>query len=90
MGLFSVCGFDSLTGILASAIQLLSLSIFARAILSWFRLSPYNPIVRALNSITEPILEPLRQIVPRFGMMDITPLVAIIALSVIGGLVCGI
>jgi YggT family protein len=88
MGLFPDFGnINSLGGILAALIQLLILAIFFRAILSWFVRDPYNPIARALDTITEPILQPLRQIVPRLGMMDITPLVAIILLSVIARLV---
>ncbi len=78
---------DSLSGLLAALIQLLALAVFFRAILSWVVRDPYNPIVRALDAITEPILQPLRQIVPRMGMMDITPLVAIILLSFIAQLV---
>ena len=78
---------NSLPGLLAAIIQLLALAIFFRAILSWVSPDPYNPIVRALDTITEPILQPLRQIVPRIGMMDITPLVAIILLSFIASLV---
>lgn len=57
--------------------------IFIRAILSWFAISPYHPIVVFLDRITEPILAPLRRIVPRLGMVDITPMVAIIILIVI-------
>ena len=88
---FNICSPDPShpLSILAAIIQLLGLAIFFRAILSWFVRDPYNPIVRVLNSITEPILQPLRQIVPRMGMMDLTPLVAIIVLSVIGGMLCG-
>ncbi len=80
-------GVDSFGGIIALLLQLLSLAIFIRALLSWVSPDPYNPIVRALDSITEPILQPLRQIVPRVGMIDITPIVAIILLSVIAQLV---
>jgi YggT family protein len=88
MGLFPDFGsIDSFGSLLAALIQLLSLAIFFRAILSWVSPDPYNPIVRALDAITEPILQPLRQIVPRLGMMDITPLVAIILLSVIATMV---
>ena len=43
--------------------------------------------VQALDAITEPILQPLRQIVPRVGMIDITPMVAIIVLYVLIALV---
>ena len=86
--LFDFCGLDSLSAILASIIQLLALAILVRALLSWVRPDPYNPIVRALNSITDPIMEPLRQIVPRIGMFDITPIVALIGLSIMGRAVC--
>ena len=64
-------------------LQILSAAIFFRAILSWFSLDPRNPLVEVLDQITEPILAPLRRIVPRLGMIDITPLVAIILLQVL-------
>ncbi len=91
MGLFpDFSNIDSLGGLLAAAIRLLILAIFFRAILSWFVRDPSNPIVRVLDQITEPILEPLRRIIPRMGMMDISPLVAIVLLSVIASMVAGI
>ncbi|MCH8849891.1 MAG: YggT family protein [Chloroflexi bacterium] len=55
--------------------------------MSWFVRDPYNPIVRILDTITDPILQPLRQIMPRMGMMDFTPLVAIILLQVLASFV---
>jgi len=91
MGLFpDFSNINSIGGLLAAAIQLLVLAIFFRAILSWFVRDPNNPIVRVLDAITEPILQPLRQIIPRMGMMDLSPLVAIILLSVIAGMVSSI
>ena len=81
---------NSIGGLLSALIRLLILAIFFRAILSWFIRDPYNPIVQALNAITEPILEPLRRIIPRMGMIDISPLVAIVVLSVISSMVAGI
>jgi len=75
------------SGIIAMLLQLLSLAILIRALLSWVAPDPRNPIVQFLDAITEPILQPLRQIVPRIGMIDITPLVAIILLSFIAQLV---
>ena len=81
---------DTIGGLLAALIQLLILAILARAVLSWFVRDPNNPIMQALNTITDPILQPLRRIMPRFGMMDFTPLVAIIVLSIIAGMVRGI
>jgi YggT family protein len=62
-------------------VQILSIAIFLRAILSWFIHDPRNPLVELLDQVTEPILAPLRRVVPRIGMVDITPLVAIILLQ---------
>ena len=77
---------NSLGGILAALVNLLAIAIFIRALLSWVAPDPRNPLVQALDAVTEPILQPLRQIVPRVGMIDITPLVAIVLLQVIAAL----
>ncbi|HWN09928.1 MAG TPA: YggT family protein [Pyrinomonadaceae bacterium] len=55
-----------------------SLLIFIRIILSWGRVSYSNRLVRLLTSVTEPLLGPLRRVVPRVGMFDISPIVALI------------
>lgn len=62
---------------------ILMAAIFFRAILSWVNPDPYNPLMRALDQITEPILAPLRRIMPRLGMIDITPMIAILILYAI-------
>lgn len=71
----------SIAGLIVILVQILTMAIFLRAILSWFRLDSRNPLVEMLDMITEPILSPLRRIVPRIGMIDITPLVAIVLLQ---------
>jgi YggT family protein len=78
---------NSIGDLIALLLQLLAIAIFIRALLSWVSPDPRNPIVQALDAVTEPILQPLRQIVPRIGMIDITPLVAIIVLQILAGLV---
>ncbi len=72
---------------LSILVQVLSFAVFIRAILSWFPIRPENPLVVILFQITEPILAPLRKVVPMIGMMDITPLVAIIVLQLLSGLI---
>ena len=63
-------------------------AIFARVILSWFpTATTANPIVALLYQITEPILAPLRAVIPRIGMIDLSPLVAIIILQVISSFI---
>jgi len=59
----------------------LTLAIIARALLSWFNMDPRSPIVATLNQITEPILDPIRRIMPRIGMFDLSPIVAILLLT---------
>jgi len=62
---------------------LLSLAILARVLLSWVRVSPYHPAVELLYRITEPILAPLRRVIPPIGMVDISPVIALILLQLI-------
>ena len=68
-------------------LEVLSFLIFVRVILSWFIMSTRNRVVttmyQVLHQITEPILGPLHKIIPNIGMIDITPVVAIILLYVI-------
>ena len=64
-------------------LRLLAFAILARALLSWFPIDPRGPFgdaVRALHSITNPVLEPLRRIIPPIGMFDISAMVAIFLL----------
>lgn len=63
--------------------QILSLAIIARALISWFPISPHHPVVIFLNQITEPFLAPLRRLLPMAGGVDLSPLVALILLQVL-------
>ncbi len=69
---------------------ILIFAIIARALLSWFPIDPYHPIAQFLFQITEPVLAPLRRVVPAIGMMDITPIVALILLQVLQAIVANI
>ena len=63
--------------------RILVIVIFIRALLSWFAIARDNIIVVLLDTIAEPILSPLRRIIPKLGQFDITPLVAIVILYLI-------
>ena len=58
-------------------------AILGRVIISWINLSPDNPIVVLIYGITEPILAPIRRILPSTGMLDLSPTVALIVMIVI-------
>ncbi len=77
-----------IAGILVWLIQLLIYAFIGRAIISWIFMAGVRNdfVVRldlALRSITEPVIAPLRRVIPPLGMFDITPLVAIILLFVL-------
>jgi len=61
----------------------MNLAILARVLLSWVNPIPHHPVVVFLYQITEPILAPIRRYVPPLGMMDITPIVAMVLLGII-------
>jgi YggT family protein len=70
-------------------VQLLAFAIFARAILSWFPIDRSGPVVQAIEAVTDPVLDPLRRVIPPIGMIDISPMVAIITLFIIAGILRG-
>ncbi len=72
-----------LFGFIRIVCQVLTIAIFLRAILSWFSPTPTNMATVILYRVTEPLLAPLRRIIPRAGMLDFTPLIAIILLQLI-------
>ena len=62
---------------------ILQIGIFIRVLLSWFPIDPSNPIIRVLNEVTEPVLAPFRRVIPRIGMFDLSPLAALLVISVL-------
>ncbi len=55
--------------------------VIGRAILSWVNPDPYNPIVRFLHDVTEPLLSRIRRMIPAFGGgMDFSPMLLILAI----------
>ena len=53
--------------------------VIARAILSWVSPDPYNPIVRFIHNVTEPILYPIRRRIPLYaGGIDFSPIIVIL------------
>jgi YggT family protein len=54
--------------------------VIARAILSWVNPDPYNPIVRFIHNVTEPVLYKIRTKLPiNFGGIDFSPIIVILA-----------
>jgi YggT family protein len=71
--------------IISALQQILILLVILSVILSYF-LDPFHPIRRGLDRLVEPMLNPIRRVVPLVGMLDFSPLVLIILIQIVGGL----
>ena len=82
-----------MTGFIAYYVDLflavLWLAILGRVIMSWVSPRGRDRFSIVLYQITEPILKPLRQVIPPLGMFDLTPMVALILLTVIRRVLSG-
>ena len=61
----------------------LNIVIIARVILSWVKLSPTNPIAIIIYGVSEPMLKPVRRLLPNTGGLDFSPIVVIILIMVV-------
>ncbi len=62
------------------------IAILARVILSWVPIdqsSPFHVVVAFVHEITEPVLGPIRSVLPSFGFLDLSPMVALLLMAVI-------
>jgi len=67
--------------ILNIALSIYMWIIIVAALISWVNPDPYNPIVRVLRSLTDPVLNPIRKVIGRsLGPFDISPIIVILAI----------
>jgi YggT family protein len=71
----------SLIGLLRTSLDLFFYALLLQAILSW--VNPHNPISTVLNSLTKPVLDPIRRFLPVAGGIDFSPLVAMIFIQML-------
>ncbi len=70
----------SLAELVRMAFELYSIILLVRILITWVNPDPFNPIVQFLSNVTDPVLEPLRRVIPPLGPLDISPLVAFLIL----------
>jgi len=70
----------ALTGILHFALQIGIILFLVRAVLSWFSQDTRQPVIAFIYSITDPVLDRIRRLIPPIGMVDLSPFFAIAAL----------
>lgn len=75
---------NAVSTVLYYALVIFQLILLARIILSWFpNVDRSNPLIQFLFDVTEPILRPIRQMMPQTGMMDFSPLIVFLIIRVL-------
>ena len=77
--------------LLCSLISVYYIVLLARVILSWFPLQPGTPmasIASIIYQLTEPVMGPVRRIIPTVGMIDISPIVVFFGLRILQSVIC--
>ena len=71
---------DFLLLLLSLVLWVLLIAVFVRALVSWFPVRQDSDFVRMLDSVTEPLIGPVRRVVPRIGIFDISGMLVIVVL----------
>ena len=74
---------ETVLSILLTLLQLLTFALIGRALLSWFDPGGQWTITRMLAEVTDPVIAPLRRVIPPVGMLDLSFIVAIILIQVL-------
>jgi YggT family protein len=72
---------------MTALIDLYSLIVLGAVIISWVPVDPRNPLAKMLYGATEPVLAPIRRVLPPIGGLDFSPMVLLVALRVLRRLV---
>ena len=64
-------------------LTILTWSVVARALIGWLPIDQTSTVYQVLFRITEPVIDPIRRVLPNTGMMDLSPLAAILVLIVL-------
>ncbi|MHB1421256.1 MAG: YggT family protein [Bacillota bacterium] len=76
-----------LSNIIHVAFRVLDWLIIARVIMTWIKHDPHHPVIRFVYEITEPVLAPLRRLMPKGSMIDFSPILAFLVLQLVERLV---
>jgi YggT family protein len=77
--------------LVCTLLWLFIIAVFARVALSWFSPEPggaMGSVEAFLRTVTDPVLEPVRRVVPRVGMIDLSPLVVLIGVQILQNVIC--
>jgi YggT family protein len=73
----------SLIGLVQLLFDLYVIVLLVRVLLSWIQVDPRNPIVNVINQLTEPLLAPIRRMLPQGGGLDFSPMIAFVGVLIV-------
>jgi YggT family protein len=71
-----------IVGLIQLLFDLYIIVLLARVLLSWIQVDPQNPIVNLIHQLTEPLLAPIRRLLPQSGGLDFSPMVAFVVVLI--------
>jgi len=86
---FAVIATTAIVKLVLLSVNLFMFAIFVRIILSWVSPGQYNPATAIITTLTEPLLRPVRRLIPALGGFDISPIFVIIALGALARVLTG-
>lgn len=72
-----------LLALVARLLDIYSIVVLVAVVTSWIQLSPDNPIVRVTSALTEPLLAPIRRVLPDLGGLDLSPMVLLLGIQLL-------
>ena len=78
-----------LANIINIIVQLLTILVIIKVFLSYF-MSPYHPLRLNIDRVVEPILRPIRNLIPPLGMIDLSPIILIVIVQLLGRILISI
>jgi YggT family protein len=73
-----------LVSLISLVVTIITIVLILNALISFTPLEPWHPVRRVLNQLAEPIVRPFRNILPPTGMIDFTPMIALIVVQIAG------
>ena len=67
-------------------VELYSFVILARVLMSWVNVDPYSPLARVIYDLTEPVLAPVRNLLPPAAGLDFSPIIVLVLLQILGSM----
>ena len=77
--------------IVCTLLTVFLIALFVRIVLSWFTPEPGGAVASVegfLRTFTDPVLEPVRRVMPRVGMLDLSPIVVVLVVGIIQDAIC--